>query len=116
MLLEVSPATHFAASRGTPAPVDGLAPQFDYNLPNSAIAQQPVEPRSAARLLVDVDPSGAAAPDHRIVSDLPDLLERGDVLVVNDTKVLSARLRLTKETGGAAEVFLLEQVDPADLS
>src|SRR4051794_35832491 len=116
MLLEVSPATHFAASRGSPAPGDGLAPQFDYNLPNSAIAQQPVEPRSAARLLVDLDGAGATGPQHRTVADLPDLLERGDVLVVNETKVLPARLQLTKRTGGAAEVFLLEQTDPADLT
>ena len=89
-----------------------MAAQFDYNLPNRAIAQQPVEPRSAARLLVDLG-QGIA---HRTVADLPDLLEPGDVLVVNETKVLPARLRLTKRTGGAAEVFLLEQVDPADLS
>src|SRR4051794_15547357 len=112
MLLEVSPATHFAASSGSPAPGDGLASQFDYNLPNSAIAQVPVEPRSAARLLVDL----GSTPEHRTVADLPDLLEAGDVLVVNETKVLPARLRLTKATGGAAEVFLLEQPDPADPS
>ena len=87
-----------------------MAAQFDYNLPNSAIAQQPIEPRSAARLLVDL----GAGPSHRTVADLPDLLEPGDVLVVNETKVLAARLRLTKRTGGAAEVFLLEQPDPAD--
>jgi S-adenosylmethionine:tRNA ribosyltransferase-isomerase len=105
MLLEVTPATDFAASRGTPAPRDGEAGQFDYKLPNGAIAQQPVEPRSAARLLVDL----GAATEHRTVADLPDLLEPGDVLVVNETKVLAARLRLTKATGGAAEVFLLEQ-------
>jgi S-adenosylmethionine:tRNA ribosyltransferase-isomerase len=89
-----------------------VAAQFDYKLPNSAIAQHPVEPRSAARLLVDL----GRAPEHRTVADLPDLLARGDVLVVNETKVLPARLRLTKRTGGAAEVFLLEQPDPADLS
>jgi S-adenosylmethionine:tRNA ribosyltransferase-isomerase len=113
MLLEVTPATHFAASRGTPAPGDAVADEFDYKLPNRAIAQHPLEPRSAARMLVDLGPEGAE-PQHRIVADLPDLLERGDVLVLNETKVLPARLRLTKRTGGAAEVFLLEQPDPAD--
>jgi S-adenosylmethionine:tRNA ribosyltransferase-isomerase len=87
-----------------------VAAQFDYNLPNSAIAQQPVEPRDAARLLVDLGDRVV----HRTVRDLPDLLERGDVVVVNETRVLPARLRLTKGTGGAAEVFLLEQPDPAD--
>ena len=66
----------------------------------------PCEPRDAARLLVAVDPDGAV--EHRHVRDLPDLLEPGDVLVVNDTKVLPARLHLQKATGGRVEVLLLE--------
>src|SRR5688572_28237264 len=81
---------------------------FDYALPDEAIAQQPVEPRDSARLLVD---RGAAAPDHRHVRDLPELLRDGDLLVVNDTKVIPARLRLARETGGAVEVLLLEPLD-----
>ena len=80
---------------------------FDYRLPADRIAQQPVEPRSAARLLVALDAAGVV--DHRHVADLPDLLRPGDLLVVNETRVLPARLRLRKATGGAAEVFLLEQ-------
>ncbi len=82
------------------------AGDFDYVLPESAIAQHPVEPRSAARMLVDLDPD--APPSHRTVADLPDLVQPGDVVVVNETRVLPARLALHKATGGAAEVFLLE--------
>lgn len=80
---------------------------FEYALPADRIAQRPVEPRSAARLLVAVDPAGAI--EHRQVSDLPELLGAGDLLVVNETRVLPARLRLRKESGGAAEIFLLER-------
>jgi S-adenosylmethionine:tRNA ribosyltransferase-isomerase len=82
---------------------------FDYDLPASAIAQTPVEPRDAARLLVDR--GAGAAPDHRRVRDLPSLLEPGDLVVVNTTRVLPARLRARRATGGAAEVLLLEPVD-----
>lgn len=71
-----------------------------------AIAQCPVEPRDAARLLVSLDRD--VAPLHQNVSDLPDLLGEGDVLVVNTTKVRPARLALHKRSGGAAEVLLLE--------
>jgi S-adenosylmethionine:tRNA ribosyltransferase-isomerase len=80
---------------------------FDYALPEDVIAQRPVEPRSAARLLVDLGRPGDPTTGST-VADLPALLEPGDVLVVNDTKVLPARLVLRKSTGGAAEVFLLE--------
>lgn len=82
---------------------------FDYELPGSAIAQTPIEPRDAARLLVDLGPG--QSPSHRHVSDLPSLIEPGDVLVVNTTRVLPARLRTTRATGGAAEVLLLEPVE-----
>ena len=74
---------------------------FDYHLPEERIAQSPIEPRDAARLLVD---RGSAAPEHRRVSDLPDLLREGDLLVLNDTKVIPARLRLSRVSGGAVEV------------
>lgn len=84
---------------------------FDYELPPEAIAQVPVEPRRAARLLVATDPTGAVL--HRRVADLAELLDEDDVVVVNDTKVLPARLRLRKLTGGAVEVLLLEPLDPA---
>lgn len=81
---------------------------FDYELPDDRIAQTPVEPRDSARLLVD---RGTSAPEHQTVTDLPDLLRDGDLLVLNDTRVLPARLRLRRRTGGAAEVLLLEALD-----
>ena len=80
---------------------------LDYPLPETAIAQVPVEPRDAARLLVDEGQD--RSPTHRRVADLPDLLETGDLLVVNDTRVRPARLRLRKPTGGEVEVLLLDE-------
>ncbi len=80
---------------------------FAYDLPDDQIAQVPLDGRSSARLLVDL--ADGNDPDHRHVSDLPDLVGPGDVLVLNETRVLPARLRLTKDTGGAVEVLLLEQ-------
>jgi len=79
----------------------------EYELPDEAIAQLPLEPRDSARLLDATDPGAAVA--HRHVRDLPELLGEGDVLVVNSSRVVPARLRLFKATGGAAEVLLLEQ-------
>lgn len=79
---------------------------IDYELPEKLIAQHPVEPRDSARLLVATDPSQV---EHKHVTDLVDFLEAGDVMVVNDTRVLPARLALHRKTGGAAEVLLLEQ-------
>jgi S-adenosylmethionine:tRNA ribosyltransferase-isomerase len=78
---------------------------FDYDLPEDRIAQTPVEPRDAARLLVD---RGRALPQHASVADLPELLRPGDVVVVNESRVIPARLRLRRATGGAVEVLLLE--------
>jgi S-adenosylmethionine:tRNA ribosyltransferase-isomerase len=83
---------------------------YEYDLPADAIAQEPVEPRDAARLLVD----RGDGVEHRHVRDLPELLAPGDLLVVNDTRVLPARLHLTKPTGGEVEVLLLEAQDVAD--
>jgi len=80
---------------------------FDYGLPEARIAQVPVEPRDAARLLVDLGPDAGVA--HRHVRDLPDLVTPGDLVVINTTRVMPARLRLVKETGGAAEVLLVEE-------
>ena len=80
---------------------------FDYALPDEAIAQTPCEPRDAARLLDALD----AEVNHRQVRDLPQLVGPGDVIVVNDTRVIPARLALKKHTGGAAEVMLLDALD-----
>lgn len=84
--------------------------EFDYVLPEDRIAQHPIEPRDAARLLVD---RGSSGPEHLRVRDLGELLGPGDLLVVNETRVLPVRLRLQRSTGGAAEVLLLEPTDPA---
>ena len=88
------------------------AADLDYPLPPSAIAQHPVEPRDAARLLVDRGPDEAV--EHRTVADLADLLDPGDLLVVNDTRVIPARLHLRKPTGGAVEVLLLSRRPTGD--
>ncbi|MFP3899623.1 MAG: tRNA preQ1(34) S-adenosylmethionine ribosyltransferase-isomerase QueA [Acidimicrobiia bacterium] len=82
--------------------------ELDYDLPDTAIAQVPAEPRDSARLLVDRGPG--TAPDDRRVADLPSLVGPDDLLVVNTTRVLPARLELTRPTGGAVEVLLLERL------
>lgn len=81
---------------------------FDYELPPDRIAQHPIEPRDAARLLVD---QGSLAPLHRHVRDIGEFIRDGDLIVVNDTKVIPARLRVSRHTGGAAEVLLVEPLD-----
>ena len=83
---------------------------IDYELPENLIAQVPIEPRDSARLLVD---QGSSAPRDATVRDLPQFLRDGDVLVVNDTKVVPARLHLARASGGAVEVLLLEPLDEA---
>jgi S-adenosylmethionine:tRNA ribosyltransferase-isomerase len=77
---------------------------FDYPLPADRIAQRPL-PRGASRLLV-LDEAGAAR--HRRVRDLPGLLRSGDLLVVNDTRVIPARLFARRAGGGRLELLLLE--------
>ncbi|MBN2248243.1 MAG: tRNA preQ1(34) S-adenosylmethionine ribosyltransferase-isomerase QueA [Coriobacteriia bacterium] len=81
---------------------------FDYELPSGLIAQHPAHPRDACRLLVLDRASGQI--DHGTFRDVLDYLHPGDVLVVNETRVLPARLRGAKdETGGAIEVLLLRK-------
>lgn len=80
---------------------------FDFDLPESSIALRPAEPRDAARMLV-VRPDAARFED-RCVRDLPDLLQPGDVLVLNDTKVIPSRLyglRVREETAARVEIML----------
>lgn len=79
---------------------------LDYDLPEQLIAQTPVEPRDASRLMV-VDRARGAIEDA-VFRDLPDLLRPDDVVVLNTTRVIPARLRLRRATGGAAEALLLE--------
>jgi S-adenosylmethionine:tRNA ribosyltransferase-isomerase len=80
---------------------------FDYELPPERIATEPLEPRDAARLFVHR--RAADQSEHRSVKDLPDLLQPGDLLVVNDTRVRSARLLGRRASGGAVELLLLER-------
>ena len=77
---------------------------FAYQLPADLIAQEPLAERSAARMLV-LDAATGAVSDHR-VRDLPEFLRRGDLLVVNDTRVIAARLSGTKPSGGRVEILL----------
>ncbi len=86
---------------------------FDYNLPPDRIAQQPSRARSASRLLC-LDRTGGAVSD-RTFKDLPQLLRAGDLLILNDTRVIPARLFGTKETGAKVEV-LVERVEGRDLA
>ncbi|MEY3165190.1 MAG: hypothetical protein RLZZ270_929, partial [Actinomycetota bacterium] len=79
---------------------------IDYELPAELIAQHPIEPRDSARLLVDLG-NGRIA--HRHVTDVVDQLSEGDVLVVNHTRVMHARLHLQRESGGRVEVLMLRE-------
>ncbi len=84
--------------------------EFDYLLPPERIAQVPLADRASSKLLVD---QGSGAPAHRNVHDLAEVLRPGDLLVVNDTKVLPARLHAVRPTGGRTEVLLLHPDGPA---
>ena len=81
---------------------------IDYQLPIELIAQTPIEPRDSARLLVD---QGAQLPLDQHVHDLWDFLKPNDVIVLNHTRVLPARLRARRSTGGAVEILLLNQIN-----
>jgi len=91
---------------GTPAPAPSEDPRldpYDYVLPDASIARYPAARREDARLL-HLGPTGLV--DRRI-AELPALLSPGDLLVVNDTAVMRARLRLRRASGGAVEALLL---------
>ena len=86
---------------------------FDYHLPEELIALRPAIPRDAARLLV-VEPGAEAPFADRTILDLPGLLQPGDALVFNDTKVIPAELRGLRERDGATaqiSVTLIERLD-----
>src|SRR5215468_4338875 len=86
--------------------------QFDYDLPPSAIAQEPVTPRDASRLLV-LDRARGAWDDRRF-ADLPSLLRTGDCVVVNESRVIPARLLGAREDDGRpVELLLIREIGPA---
>ncbi|PWH11707.1 MAG: tRNA preQ1(34) S-adenosylmethionine ribosyltransferase-isomerase QueA [Anaerolineae bacterium] len=82
---------------------------FDYHLPEAYIAQTPVEPRDASRLMVLHRQTGYI--EHRTFCEIGAYLNPGDVLVINQTRVIPARLPARKESGGRAEVLLLRRVE-----
>ncbi|MDE7453850.1 MAG: tRNA preQ1(34) S-adenosylmethionine ribosyltransferase-isomerase QueA, partial [Clostridia bacterium] len=82
---------------------------FYYELPEELIAQSPAEPRDSSRLLVY--DKWADRAEHKIFRDVIEYLKKGDVLVLNNTKVLPARLYARTENGGAVEVLLLKRLE-----
>jgi len=85
---------------------------FDYSLPMKAIAQKPMEPRDHSRMMVLN--RNCRSIEHRRFYDLPDFLLPGDLLVVNNTRVIPARLKGHKENGVEVEIFLLHPVSGGD--
>jgi len=83
---------------------------FDYYLPPKLIAQTPMEPRDHSRLMVLDRDTGAI--EHRRFYDIVDYLNPGDVLVLNESRVIPARLRGRRQGGGKAEVLLLRRLEP----
>ena len=86
-----------------------LLSEFDYDLPEELIAQRPIEPRNASRLMV-LDPVRRTI-RHEKFFDLQKFLTAGDTLIFNDTRVIPARLIGRKSTGARAEIFLLRRLD-----
>ena len=82
--------------------------EFDYYLPSELIAQDPIEPRDASRLLIMDRRDGSIR--HSVFRELGRELKAGDMLVLNDTKVLPARIYAHKESGAIIELLLLKQV------
>ena len=87
-----------------------LSSELDYELPEDLIAQSPAEPRDASRLMVVDVRRGTIA--HHTFRDLPRFLLPGDALVLNETKVLPARLQAKKPTGGKVELLFLRDLGP----
>jgi len=90
------------------APLDEID-RYDYVLPPELIAQEPTNRRDRSRLLVLDRRDGSVA--HRRFTDIVDILDSGDLLVINDTRVVPARLRARRRSGGGVEVFLVEADD-----
>src|SRR3989338_3799003 len=84
--------------------------EFDYMLPKELIAQYPLEERQKCRMMVLDRKSRAIS--HKIFEDIIEYFNEGDLLVLNDTKVMPARLFGKRKTGGKVEIFLLEKKNP----
>jgi S-adenosylmethionine:tRNA ribosyltransferase-isomerase len=84
---------------------------FDYNLPTELIAQEPLPQRPASRMMV-ITREGPLEPQDRHFRDLPEYLRPGDCLVLNDTRVIPARLLGRRPGGGQAEVLLVRELEP----
>jgi S-adenosylmethionine:tRNA ribosyltransferase-isomerase len=82
---------------------------FDYHLPESSIAQTPAEPRDSSRLLVLHRSTGDL--EHKVFRDIKSYFKAGDLLVLNQTRVIPARIFAKKETGGKVELLLLRRRD-----
>jgi S-adenosylmethionine:tRNA ribosyltransferase-isomerase len=87
-----------------------LSCELDYELPDDLIAQSPADPRDASRLMVVDVRHGTIA--HHTFRDLPRFLLPGDALVLNETKVMPARLEAKKSTGGEVELLFLRDLGP----
>ena len=85
---------------------------FDFDLPEALVAQRPVEPRDSSRLLALDRRSGGIS--HHRFSDLPELLRPGDLLVLNDTRVIPAKLVGRKPSGGRVELLLVERLESSE--
>jgi S-adenosylmethionine:tRNA ribosyltransferase-isomerase len=85
-----------------------LTSELDYELPEALIAQKPAEPRDSSRLMVVDVKTGSIA--HYVFHDLPRFLRPGDTLILNETKVLPARLVTRRESGGEVELLLLKDL------
>lgn len=92
---------------------EALPAGFDYELPPELIAQHPAAERDGARLMV-LDRARGDDPVHASIRDLPRWLRAGDLLVVNRSRVIPARLRCRRAGGGAAEVLLIAPLDTTD--
>ena len=88
---------------------DNLLSSYNYDLPNDLIAQSPIEPRHDAKLMIVNDSlDDSLSLTHAKIWDLKDILKAGDLLVVNNTRVLKARLKIRLSGGGLGELLLME--------
>ncbi len=84
-------------------------PEFDYDLPKELIAQYPLEDRDQAKLLVLGKKTGKIV--HSQFHEISRFFSKGDILVINNTKVFKARLKGKKETGGSVEILLIKEIE-----